>query len=187
VSTDGNKQHNSFERKIAALRNQLGIPADYEVRYKLALQTECTHLVSIGKDVFGREQRMAPVAANAWFDMQRAAAVSGIELQAVSAYRSVDYQAGIIRRKLDTGQNMEDVLRVSTAPGYSEHHTGRALDITSPGYQPLERVFDTSPAFTWLNEAAEQFGFRLSYPRDNPHGVAYEPWHWCWCHKGKVA
>ena len=23
-------------------------------------------------------------------------------------------------------------------------------------------------------------GFRLSYPRDNPHGIVYEPWHWCW-------
>ena len=25
-----------------------------------------------------------------------------------------------------------------------------------------------------------EFGFHLSYPRDNPHGIAYEPWHWCW-------
>jgi LAS superfamily LD-carboxypeptidase LdcB len=20
----------------------------------------------------------------------------------------------------------------------------------------------------------------MSYPRDNPHGIVYEPWHWCW-------
>jgi hypothetical protein len=25
---------------------------------------------------------------------------------------------------------------------------------------------------------AGRHGFRLSYPRDNPHGVIYEPWHW---------
>jgi D-alanyl-D-alanine carboxypeptidase len=20
----------------------------------------------------------------------------------------------------------------------------------------------------------------MSYPRGNPHGIVYEPWHWCW-------
>ena len=24
------------------------------------------------------------------------------------------------------------------------------------------------------------YGFVMSYPRDNPHGIVYEPWHWCW-------
>ena len=25
---------------------------------------------------------------------------------------------------------------------------------------------------------AGDFGFVMSYPRDNPHGIVYEPWHW---------
>ncbi|HVT32680.1 MAG TPA: D-alanyl-D-alanine carboxypeptidase family protein, partial [Rhodanobacteraceae bacterium] len=37
-----------------------------------------------------------------------------------------------------------------------------------------------SPAFAWLKRHASRFGFRLSYPRRNRHGIAYEPWHWCW-------
>jgi len=183
VSTDSRKGHIGFKCKIAALLKQLEIPEDYGVRRKLSLQAECTHLVSIGKDVFGREQKMSTTAANAWFDMHAAAALNGIELQAVSAYRSIDYQAGIIRGKLDAGQNMEDILRVSTAPGYSEHHSGRALDISMPGFAPLQVAFDHSPAFKWLMNSAAGFGFIPSYPQGNPHGLAYEPWHWCW-HSG---
>lgn len=181
MSTSSKKRHSNSERKIAALLNQLGIPADYSAQYKLVLQTECTRLVSIGKDVFGREQKMLPDAAAGWFEMKRAAASSGIELQPVSAFRAVDQQAAIIRTKLEAGQRIDEILKVSAAPGYSEHHTGRALDVTSPGYEPLDEVFDHSSAFKWLEKTAGQFGFRLSYPLNNPNGLAYEPWHWCWC------
>ncbi|HEX7917653.1 D-alanyl-D-alanine carboxypeptidase family protein, partial [Rudaea sp.] len=37
-----------------------------------------------------------------------------------------------------------------------------------------------SPAFAWLTKNAGTFGFAMSYPRGNPHALAYEPWHWCW-------
>jgi len=137
-------------------------------------------LVSIGPDIYERDQRMAPGAANAWRLMVAAAAGDDIPLQAVSAYRSVDYQAGIVRRKLEKGASINEILQVSAAPGYSEHHTGRAIDITTPGFAVLEEEFETSAAFRWLNLHAADFGFSLSFPRGNPHGVAYEPWHWAW-------
>ena len=112
--------------------------------------------------------------------MSEAAARDGVELQVVSAYRSVDYQAGIIRRKLENGQGIDEILRVSAAPGFSEHHTGRALDLTTPGCAVLEEDFEHSAAFTWLAAHAGEFGFTLSFPRGNPHRVAFEPWHWAW-------
>jgi D-alanyl-D-alanine carboxypeptidase len=180
VRTGSNIQKAAFEKRIAELQEQLGIPEDYQAQHKLRPREECTQLISIGQDIFGRDQQMAPRAAQAWFDMKEAAASSGIELQAVSAFRSIDYQAGIIRRKLDAGLSMENILEVSAAPGFSEHHTGRALDITTPGFEPLEEVFEDSPAFKWLQKSAVKFGFKMSFPRNNPHGVAYEPWHWCW-------
>ncbi len=173
-------QQTTFEQKIAALLVRLGIPRDYGVQHQLDLCEECTRPVSIGKDMFDREQTMTSHAARAWSDMKDAAASAGIELQLVSAFRSVDYQAGIIQRKLDSGQSMEQILKVSAAPGYSEHHSGNALDISTPGFEPLEEEFENSPAFEWLKKSAGTFGFRLSYPRNNPHGVCYEPWHWCW-------
>ncbi|MHB8448721.1 MAG: D-alanyl-D-alanine carboxypeptidase family protein, partial [Rudaea sp.] len=85
-----------------------------------------------------------------------------------------------LRRKLERGQSMEQILRVSAAPGYSEHHSGRALDITASGFRALEEEFENSPAFAWLKKNSRRFGFHLSYPRRNRHGIAYEPWHYCW-------
>ncbi|MCJ7815900.1 MAG: D-alanyl-D-alanine carboxypeptidase family protein, partial [Xanthomonadales bacterium] len=108
------------------------------------------------------------------------AAGERVVLQAVSAYRSVEYQAGIISRKLEKGEGIGDILRVSAAPGYSEHHTGRAIDITTPGVAVLEEEFEDTEAFSWLTAHAGDFGFSMSFPRGNPFGVAYEPWHWAW-------
>ena len=180
MSIRGNYPKAAFERRIAALQRQLGIPENYAAQRGLEPCVECTHFVSIGQDIFGRNQQMTPRAARAWFDMEAAATSSGIELQVVSAFRSVDYQADIIKRKLDAGQNMHDILKVSAAPGFSEHHTGRALDISTPGFEPLDESFETSTAFDWLQYSAANYGFRMSYPRNNRHGVCYEPWHWCW-------
>ena len=183
MTTADNNQYTATEHKIVALHKQLGIPADYSARHHLKIQVECQQLTSIGEDIFAREQMMTPQAASAWLAMQAAAAEEGVELQAVSAFRSIDYQAGIIQRKLSAGQNIKEILKVSAAPGFSEHHSGCALDITTPGCEPLEEEFENSPAFQWLNRFADNFGFKMSYPRDNVHKVAYEPWHWCWSNR----
>jgi len=158
----------------------LGVPRDYGRVRKVRRVREPSHLASIGLDTQGREQFLAPRAARAWTRLSEAAARDGVELQVVSAFRSVEYQLGILKRKLERGQSMEQILRVSAAPGYSEHHSGRALDVTTPGFAALEEEFENSPAFAWLKKHARRFGFHLSYPRRNPHGIAYEPWHFCW-------
>jgi len=169
-----------YSNRISALLASLGIPADYGRIHKLALQTEAGKLKSIGNDVYERVQEMLPEAADAWLAMAREATKQGVELQPVSGFRSVEYQEDILRRKLDKGLNINKILEASAAPGYSEHHSGRALDITTPGYAVLEDEFEHSSAFDWLCEHASEFGFSLSFPRDNPHGVVYEPWHWAW-------
>ena len=96
----------------------------------------------------------------------------------ISGYRSHDYQLGIFERKLGRGQSIDEILAVNAAPGFSEHHSGRALDIGTPGEPPAEDTFEGTGAFAWLRDNAAADGFVLSYPRDNPHGIAYEPWHW---------
>lgn len=169
-----------LRRRIRSLHAALGIPPDYGQSRGLPLQAEAQQLVSIGPDIFEREQRLLAPAAAAWASMVAAAARDGIVLQHVSAYRSIDYQASLLRRKLERGQAIDEILRVSAAPGYSEHHSGRAIDVTTPGYPVLEEVFEESEAFAWLARRAGEFGFRMTYPRGNPHGVAYEPWHWAW-------
>ena len=71
-------------------------------------------------------------------------------------------------------------LPIFAAPGFSEHHTGRALDIGTPGFVDLEENFETTAAFAWLQVHAEEFGFTLSYPKGGTRGIGYEPWHWLW-------
>jgi len=102
----------------------------------------------------------------------------GVHLEAISGFRSHAYQLGIFHRKLARGLSVAQILAVNTAPGFSEHHGGFALDIGTAGEPPAERTFEHTPAFAWLCANAERFGFHLSYPRDNPHGIVYEPWHW---------
>ena len=78
------------------------------------------------------------------------------------------------------GEKIDDILRLVAAPGCSEHHAGRALDIGSPAAQELDEQFAKTAEFYWLKKYAARFGFHLSYPRANRHRIGYEPWHWCW-------
>ena len=110
--------------------------------------------------------------------LQMAAANDNILLQMVSAYRSIEHQAAIIRRKLEQGLALDEILKVLAPPGYSEHHSGSAIDIGSPDSLPLDEQFETIPAYHWLSANANRFGFFLSFPRDNVFGYIYEPWHW---------
>ncbi len=155
-------------------------PPDYEKRMRR--HDEATQLRSVGVDVFGRDVRLAPEAVAAWFAMRGAAETAGARLLLVSGFRSIERQTEIVRRKLDAGTAMADILKVSAYPGYSEHHTGRAVDIGSPDCAHLTEAFEKTREFAWLAEHAADFGFALSYPRDNTHGIAFEPWHWCLDH-----
>lgn len=135
-------------------------------------------LQDAGPNIVGRLQRLTPATAHWWAEMCAAAAQDKVNLLLVSGFRSFEYQADLIRNKLRAGQTITEILRVNVAPGYSQHHTGRAIDIATPGFKPLLEEFEQSPAFTWLQSHAADFGFELSYPRGNRMGMIYEPWHW---------
>jgi D-alanyl-D-alanine carboxypeptidase len=152
--------------------------AGYAARTGLALVAEPEWLLWAGRDRWRRPLWLEAAAARAWQRMQRAAAAGGVALEAISGYRSHDYQLGIFERKFARGQVLEQILKVNAAPGFSEHHSGLALDIGTPGEPAAEESFERTPAFEWLIAHAGEHGFSLSFPRDNPHGIVYEPWHW---------
>lgn len=156
------------------------IAPDYGARRELERMREPRMLASVGRDRYGREQFLAPAAARAWLRLQRSARADGVVLELVSAFRSAAYQAALVARKVAAGRTLEQVLEVNAAPGFSEHHSGRAIDVSVPGMKPLEEDFETTEAFRWLQLHAAAAGFRLSFPRGNKHGIAYEPWHWCY-------
>lgn len=161
-----------------SLHRELGIPSDYATERRLPFFAEARHLMDVGPNLVGRMQRLAPQAARKWQQMAASAEREGIRLLLVSGFRSFDYQAELIRKKLVQGQLIAEILRVNAAPGFSQHHTGLAVDIATPGSRPLTEEFEHSDAFLWLQANAAGFGFSMTYPRDNPWGFIYEPWHW---------
>ena len=164
---------------LAERLDALGIDADdYARRTGLDPVAEPAALALAGFDRYRRALWLHAGAARAWRRMRAAAAGDGIALEAISGYRSHDYQLGIFERKLARGLAVGQILAVNAAPGYSEHHGGCALDIGTPGEPPAEASFEATDAFAWLTRHASTHGFTMSYPRDNPHGIVYEAWHW---------
>ena len=157
----------------------LGIPADYADSCKLPLCQEPAELVPTEPDFYQRPQTLTPAALAAWQSMKQAAAESGVEIFLISAFRSLQYQHELIESKLQKGRSLTEILTVNAAPGFSEHHTGRAVDLGTSGCPALVEEFENTLAFQWLATNAKRFGFQLSYPRDNASGIGYEPWHWC--------
>lgn len=158
----------------------LGLDHTYGERTGLGLMAEPARLEFAGLDRYRRALWLLAPAARAWRRMQSAALAQGVSLQAISGYRSHDYQLGIFERKLARGLSLEQVLAVNAAPGYSEHHGGCAIDVGTPGEPAAEESFEATAAYRWLLGNAGAFGFSLSYPRGNPHGIVFEPWHWRW-------
>ena len=167
---------------LAAIHRDLQIPATYAGDRGLSFQPEATacSLVSFGSNDSGQPIRVTVETAAAWQSLRSSAAPEGVGLVPISGFRSVARQTEIIRGKLRDGHPLETILHWVAAPGFSEHHTGRAIDLGSPGHNELDENFAHTPAFRWLEAHAGSFGFRLSYPRDNRHGIGFEPWHWYW-------
>ena len=165
--------------RIRSLLDSLAISTDLIAARSLVLHPEARELVVAATGEDGREYWLAPDAAAKWREMSAAALSDGVVIKIGSAFRSVDRQVEIIRAKLAEGLSPDAVLCVSAPPGYSEHHSGRAIDVTTTEGAPLEVEFEKTEAFRWLSRNAARFGFVLSYPAGNPYGYDYEPWHWC--------
>ncbi len=118
---------------------------------------------------------------NALIKMRSAASSDGIKLVLLSGFRSHELQRQIFYgRKADRNQIAIERAKVSAPPGYSEHSTGYAIDL-GDGFRretDFETSFEQTSAFKWLEQNAPRYHFVLSFPKNNPQKVSYEPWHW---------
>ena len=123
-------------------------------------------------------------AARAFASMRARASRDGVFLTPVSGFRDVDKQRALFfDGAADRGQSLQKRALVSAPPGFSEHHTGYALDISCPEVaDDLVVAFERTESFAWLARNAHAYGFELSFGRDDASspGVSYEPWHWRW-------
>ncbi|XID95738.1 D-alanyl-D-alanine carboxypeptidase family protein [Paenibacillaceae bacterium WGS1546] len=125
------------------------------------------------------KKQMRKEAARALEALFRAAEEDGIELKAVSGYRSYATQKSIFES--NASKKGEEVAnRTSARPGQSEHQTGLAMDISSAGVgYALEESFGKTKEGKWLAKHAPDHGFIIRYPKgeESITGYSYEPWH----------
>ena len=168
----------AYVAHIQEVNRGLGIPPGYAARHQLRPQPEAKDLVQVPRDVYGRKVKMVAPAAAALKAMFAAAAHDGVKLETVSGFRSMAYQTHLVREKLNRRMSIQQALKINAVPGYSEHQTGCAIDLTTPGVPAADGSFAKSKAFTWLQRHGDEFGFHMSFPPGNPYGYEYEPWHW---------
>lgn len=130
---------------------------------------------------------------SAYEKLADAAKAAGHPLAMVSAYRSVAYQEEIFNANVNTlmsqGHTKEEAIRITkltfTEPGYSEHHTGLAVDVVDQDWyqnhtgELLNEGFGDTEGGKWLQAHAREYGFIIRYPKGK-HAITqidYEPWH----------
>jgi D-alanyl-D-alanine carboxypeptidase len=69
--------------------------------------------------------------------------------------------------------------KLAARPGYSEHQTGLAMDISTTQLGCRIGSFGASKAAKWIAANAWQFGFVVRYPNGKTDitGYVWEPWH----------
>lgn len=114
-------------------------------------------------------------AAESLKKMMAAARADGAPLTLGSAFRSVSYQQGIINRKTRAGKSTKEIYRMSAPAGYSEHHTGFAVD-----FSPINSGFAKTAGYRWLLKNANSYGWYQTFTAEYSakSGVSEESWHW---------
>ena len=105
-----------------------------------------------------------------------------IQIELDSVYRSVEEQQELWDYFVEE-KGEEYAKTYAAAPGYSEHHTGLAVDIfvVKDGKQirDNEEMIADKADFAKIHELLPKYGFILRYPqgKEDITGYAYEPWH----------
>ncbi len=100
----------------------------------------------------------------------------GVRLMINSSYRSYKSQEEIYNEYKKISLKYADSY--AARPGFSEHQTGLAIDITSLEHKTAKE-FKESEEYAWLKENCYKYGFVLRYPENKEHITGYntESWH----------
>lgn len=117
-------------------------------------------------------------ATTALEEMFEAAEADGLTLWGCSGYRSYAMQQSLYDSAVAAqGEDQNDTAK----PGYSEHQTGLAMDITWAGANGgLYEGMESHAEYAWLVENSWQYGWVLRYPKgyEAITGYTFEPWHY---------
>ncbi len=103
-----------------------------------------------------------------------------------SGYRSAKQQQEVYDSKLQLN-GAEYAEQYVQKPGYSEHHTGYAMDLAVYDEGDLEVegdeamwTFDGKNEYFWVDQNCDQYGFVLRYSasKEDVTRISYESWHY---------
>ena len=95
----------------------------------------------------------------------------------LSGYRTYEKQQELYNDELEsTGQDSSTLV---AKPGYSEHHTGLAIDFKVYNTDGTYQDFDGTGDYVWFSDNSYKYGFINRYPADKTAitMIDNEPWH----------
>lgn len=144
--------------------------------YRLNENYAPDNLVTI-ESKYGISAKLEATVYQQYVKMWQDASKEGLYLYINSPYRSYATQKSLYNNYVSRdGKKAADTY--SARPGYSEHQTGLAFDVTSKTTN--FDTFEQSKEFKWMQENAYKYGFILRYPKGKEYmtGYIYEPWHY---------
>lgn len=130
-------------------------------------------------------------ALNTMFDAYYAE-TGNRDYQITQASRTFEEQKSIYDSYLKT-YGVEQGSLLAAQPGYSEHHSGYAIDMnvyTAAGIShSLSTAGEVDPIYSWIYENAAKYGFVQRYPegKTTVTGITNEPWHFRYVGRGHAA
>lgn len=146
--------------------------------YKIPDNYQPENLVPVDDEKYGYWNMIRADVYEEFKKMSADAQKDNVTLFIASPYRSYNDQK-ILYNSYVASDGVKKADTYSARPGYSEHHTGLAMDLIPEFGLELD-TFENSDGFKWMQENGYKYGFILRYPKDKEYitGYMYEPWHY---------
>ena len=157
---------------LVLVNKQNKLPDDWESKVKL----------SEAKNAWNETIKVEKTALKHYWKLSDELKKEGVEIILDSAYRSVKEQQDLWK-DFEKKYGIDYVKKYVAVPGYSEHHTGLAIDVVIKKDGKLieenDDMIKEREIFAKVHKKLAKHGFILRYleGKDNITGYSYEPWH----------
>lgn len=148
--------------------------------------------LATGTNSMGEDYQVEKAALEAFEKLRTALLEEGIDIELDSTYRTVEYQQKIWD-EFEAEKGLEYAQKYVAVPGYSEHHTGLAIDVClikdGEVIDDNDDMIAEKEIFAKVHARLAEFGFILRYPegKDDITGYSYEPWHFRYIGSPEIA
>lgn len=146
------------------------------------------------KNVWSEDIKIEKETYKQYISLEKTLKEDGINIKLDSAYRSVQSQQELWDEWVNVPEKgLAYAKKFMAAPGYSEHHTGLAIDICLEKDGELvydnDKMFADIETFLKIHAKLADYGFILRYlkGKEETTGYTYEPWHIRYVGSKKIA